>query len=104
MANQRSSTRDDFDRIKDAAHKLRAENRRLRKTNALLRKQLNQIGDIELDRQIEEENIDDSITVPEETTEKDFCPKCRSTDVKVVPAGKYRIRICTCGYRKRFEV
>src|SRR5690554_2033666 len=102
MARQRSSTRDDFDRLKDSAHKLRSENRRLRKQNSLLRKQLNQISEriSDLDFDVESEDL---ISVPSDSAEKLFCPKCRSDEVEVINAGIYLIRVCKCGYRKRFK-
>jgi regulator of replication initiation timing len=104
MARQRSSTKDDFDRVKDAVHKLRSENRKLRKENASLRKQLNRVADVELERQINAEDPEDLITVPSKIPEKKKCPKCNSADLNEVRAGKYLIVICGCGYRRRSEL
>ena len=104
MARQRTSTRDDFDRVKDTANKLKSENRKLRKENATLRKQLNKYGEIELTSQIDEEIVKDLIIVNEESAEKNYCPRCRSESITLIPAGRYLVSKCECGYRKRTQI
>lgn len=103
MRKPRSSTRDEYDKVKDAIQKLRSENRKLRKENSRLQKELRRIPDIELDRQIDLE--DEEAGLVEVVQEAPTCPKCKSEDFSVVPAGRYIIKLCrSCGFRKRSEV
>jgi regulator of replication initiation timing len=96
----RSSTRDDFDKVKDVAHKLRSENRRLRKENSRLRKELNRYVEVEVD----DVEVDAEYVAVIEKPEVINCPKCKADDFKQIPAGKYTVNLCkACGYRKRQE-
>lgn len=102
MGRQRSGKQDDFDRVKDANHKLKTENRNLRKENARLRKELNRFDGLQFEA--EEEETLELIIVPEREKEPALCPKCKSDSFLQVPAGKYLINVCKasgCGYRKR---
>ena len=105
MRRARSSTRDDFDRVKDSIHKLRTENRKLRRENSHLRKQLSRISDDEFDKQDEaEEELAGPSEIEEVPEEKPTCPKCKSDNYLLIPAGKYLIKACkACGFRKRTE-
>lgn len=106
---RRSSTRDDFDRVKDANHQLRTENRNLRKENARLKKELSKLDSYQFDRQIELDEDYDATFVPVDnrTEEKFKCPKCKSQEFTQISAGMYIINICqsgSCGYRKRSKL
>jgi hypothetical protein len=101
----RSSTRNDFDKVKDSLQKLKSENRKLRKENARLRKELSRVADVEFDKNLEEENQEITVVEPIEKKVLPECPKCHSHDYSEIPAGKYLIKACrSCGFRKRLQV
>ncbi len=107
----RSSTRDDFDKVKIALTKLKTENRRLRKENSQLRKELHRAADFEFDKKVDEEDAEagpmevDVEDKRERASDKEpECPKCHSGDFAEIRAGKFLIKACrACGYRKRIS-
>jgi hypothetical protein len=105
MNRARSNTKDDFDRVKDAVHKLRTENPKLRRQVATLKKELTRFTEVEFDQSLALEDVEAELILAPEPDETPTCPKCKSEDFSQVPAGKYLIKVCrACGYRKRHEV
>ena len=107
MSNARSSTRDDYDRVKDALQKLKTDNRKLRKEIGHLKKELLRVDNTHFDKTMgleEEDTPEDLVLAPRETTDTPRCPACKSEDFKQILAGMYRITVChACGYRKRLK-
>lgn len=103
MRGGRSSTRDDQDRLKDSLQICKAENRKLKKEVAQLRKELQRIQDRDLDRDIDEELATPKV-FKNVTDKLDRCDKCGAEDPNIIQAGKYRVMFCRgCGYKKRID-
>lgn len=108
MGGRRSDLRSDQERNKDCIHKLKSENRQLRKQNNQLQKEiqklLNQAVQISdnLDTELEE-NFNDLQKTKEKPLKKTrICPKCNSSNITEIPAGIFMIEKCLeCGNKRR---
>lgn len=100
MGRGRSSTRDDFDKVKDSLQKLKAENRHLRKENASLKKQLGR-AEVTAFETVDAREYE-LIVEPDDGTE---CPECTVHSIlQEIKAGRYTIKRCkVCGYKKRTD-
>lgn len=100
MGRARSNTVDDFDRTKDALHKLKKAYSKVVKENKQLRKQLNQVSNIEFEKELEE-TLE---IVPQEkpkVVDKVKCGKCKSENVIQIEAGAFMVFRCDdCGHKR----
>lgn len=105
MGKSRSSTRDDFDKIKDAFNILKSENRKLRKENAQLRKELNRTITSEFERSVDLEDDELEVESAPKKIHKKYCSRCKAEEIVEIEAGKYLIRLCnSCGFKRRAEI